>query len=348
MLLLVVEIGALVAVLLQFAIWPLDTYVVHDLIWLTTTVVSTGVGLIGALLILRVLKKVDGVQELPKIVNMFLAFMGVGILALGGVLVWWTFPEVMRFSGVMDGNERWRHMKAVSVRLDMNGGVGRDDWRIVRNAGFYGQTMNVYPSEDERQMRLNAAKIDLHEGWIVVESDCGELTDYETYVNYFTSNTIPYQAMGDVWTYVVDMADISGSFSRWVIGQTWDAEHEVFAQLQLGTVDPAIRSGEKRFLVLKSEKWGERFNLLDRAFIQLSPRQRLKARFRVSLFAGNCVDESNYHYVKPGETIECPLPTPTRDGYVFEGWYDGDRRITEDSRVEKQESHTLKARWRKL
>lgn len=68
----------------------------------------------------------------------------------------------------------------------------------------------------------------------------------------------------------------------------------------------------------------------------------MKARFHVSLFAGTGVDESNYHYVMPGETIECPLPVPTRDGYAFEGWYDGDRRITEETKVEKRESHTLR------
>jgi len=29
-------------------------------------------------------------------------------------------------------------------------------------------------------------------------------------------------------------------------------------------------------------------------------------------------------------------------------WYDGEQRITEESKVEKREPHTLKARWRKL
>jgi len=42
------------------------------------------------------------------------------------------------------------------------------------------------------------------------------------------------------------------------------------------------------------------------------------------------------------------LPTPTRTGYTFDGWYtaaDGGTRILSDSTVESEEDHTLYARW---
>lgn len=348
LLFLTLEIGALVAILLQFVVWPLDAPVVHNHVWLTTVVVSVGVGLIAASFIFNALKNTEAGFRFHGAINVHLAFWSVCIMIGGGWLVFRTFPEIMRFSGAMEEAERWKSMDAVSVSFDMNRGVCGDTWRIVKNAGRYGQTMNIYPSEDERRMNLNGVKIDLHEGWMLIERDYNTVNDYDTYVNYFTSNAIPCRVMSDMWTYVVEMAELSGSFSRWAVGQTWDTNHNVYAQLQYGTVDPAIRPGKSQFLVLKSEKWGERCNMLDRAFIQLKPNQMLKAKFRVSLFAGTDVNESNYHYVMPGETIKCSLPVPKRDGYAFEGWYDGDRRITEESKVEKRESHTLKARWRKL
>ena len=39
------------------------------------------------------------------------------------------------------------------------------------------------------------------------------------------------------------------------------------------------------------------------------------------------------------------LPTPTRTGYTFNGWYLGDKEITKDSTVETAEDHTLTASW---
>lgn len=39
------------------------------------------------------------------------------------------------------------------------------------------------------------------------------------------------------------------------------------------------------------------------------------------------------------------FPTPLRAGYVFDGWYDGEARVSEDMTVVRAENHTLTARW---
>ena len=39
------------------------------------------------------------------------------------------------------------------------------------------------------------------------------------------------------------------------------------------------------------------------------------------------------------------LPTPTRDGYAFLGWYDGTTMITDSKTVPRADPHTLTAHW---
>ena len=40
------------------------------------------------------------------------------------------------------------------------------------------------------------------------------------------------------------------------------------------------------------------------------------------------------------------LPTPTKSGKSFDGWYDGSTKITSTSKVQRTENHTLKAHWK--
>ena len=39
------------------------------------------------------------------------------------------------------------------------------------------------------------------------------------------------------------------------------------------------------------------------------------------------------------------LPSASRDGYLFDGWYLGDQRITDDTKVAVLDDHTLVAHW---
>lgn len=40
------------------------------------------------------------------------------------------------------------------------------------------------------------------------------------------------------------------------------------------------------------------------------------------------------------------LPTPTKSGYIFNGWYNGDKKIDSNTRVSVAEDHTLIAKWK--
>ena len=268
------------------------------------------------------------------------------LLVVGAVLLVRTFPELGRSFRVLTPEERWEGMEAVSVRFNAVGGTCSDLQRTVKFHGAYGSVMNLYPSEDERRMSLHGMRIDLEDGVFVANFD--NTTMSPQFLTYFTETAIPDVCMTGKWTYVVEVLELEGAYTAWAVGQTIRTNCNVYAQLERDYVPPRIKAGEKCFLTLDSARWGRRFNMLDRAYIHLSPGQQLKGKFRVSLFAGTGVDGSNYRYVRPGATIACPLPVPMRDGYAFDGWYDGDRLITEESKVEKRESHTLKARWRKL
>ena len=42
------------------------------------------------------------------------------------------------------------------------------------------------------------------------------------------------------------------------------------------------------------------------------------------------------------------LPTPVRNGYTFQGWYNGDKLYTETTKITTKNNFTLKASWKKL
>lgn len=53
----------------------------------------------------------------------------------------------------------------------------------------------------------------------------------------------------------------------------------------------------------------------------------------------------NTIYGYDGDSYDA-LPTPVKVGYTFEGWYIGEKKITETSKVETVGDHTLKAKWK--
>lgn len=344
--LLSVEAGSLVGLGLWFGVWPLNLPVVHSYIGLATFGLSLGVGLLVASILIAKICSVNNDLYQSRMAYRLGLIMAILMLVMGCCFVSVSFPEWMLPRVVSNSTERWHNMDAVKIVMDADGGSCNDECRIVKASHMYGETLNIYPIEDYRLMRLMGAKVDLRDQSIVVDLLNGSMEN--AFANYWVSNAVPTCALGGKWTYVVEMVERIGEFTGWYVGQTAETNSGVYTQLACGFVKPTIQAGKKQFIVLDSTKWGEKCNMLDRAYIHLKPRQHLRAKFRVSLFAGTGVNESNYHYVKPGETIACKLPVPTREGYVFEGWYDGDKRVTGETKVEKRETHTLKAHWRKL
>lgn len=342
-----VEVSVLSGLLLVLAALKIGHgSVVHNFAGQTTLCLAMGIGLVIAPILVRIVMGSGENGHMIRLSQCTGILVGCIAIVGGAKLATQAYPDVFRFSRMADAEERWDRLGAVTVDFDPAGGVMDETWRIVKAGAEYGMVMNVFPSEDERRMQLHDAKVDLLNGWIVVDSSAEGIE--QQFVNFFVSNAIPNQVLGDKWTYVVDVEELSGKFTYWPVGQTCQTNWNVYTQLGYATVRSTIRAGEKQFLILSNEKWGERCNMLDRAYIHLSSGQHLKAKFRVALFGGTGINESHYHYVKPGETLSCPLPIPTRKGYAFDGWYDGERRIVENAKVEKKEAHTLKARWRKL
>ena len=60
---------------------------------------------------------------------------------------------------------------------------------------------------------------------------------------------------------------------------------------------------------------------------------------------GTIADSEKTKVVTVGETYGL-LPTPTKSGKSFDGWYDGSTKITSTSKVQRTANHTLTAHWK--
>lgn len=281
-----------------------------------------------------------------KVLIRGLILMSMTCIVLAGYLMFTEYPERFRLGRALVGFERIASLGGIVVHFDANGGKCKDVVRIVRRGAVYSDNMNVYVLDDERYFsELRNSRINLPRNLLVVSVTNN--TDRMNYAHYFSVNSIPLISEEEKWSYVVDVENLKGIVSDWYVGQTWSTNNNVYSHIEESRVGPNDGEWKVRILRLGVNPWSD-YNFLDRGVIFVGPGQALDMAFRVSLFAGMGIDKSNYHYVRPGETLACPLPVPTREGYAFEGWFDGDRLITEESKVEKRETHTLKAHWRKL
>lgn len=77
------------------------------------------------------------------------------------------------------------------------------------------------------------------------------------------------------------------------------------------------------------------------AYIGFFNPDLLKPTYTITLNADGAIVENSTHFVKSGNSIE--LPTPEKNGYIFEGWYNGNELWTIESKV--QSDTYLVARW---
>lgn len=275
-----------------------------------------------------------------------LVFLSLCCIVWAGCLIFTEYPEFFRFGKPLTGSERIAHLGGTVVLFDADGGTCMDSVRILKRGATYSDNVNVYVLDDERNFsELKDVRVNLPRSLLI--ASITNRTHGVQYAHYFSTNAIPVLSKSEKWSYAVEVERINGKMADWYVGQTWSTNNNVYshlAQTRIGTNDGEWTS---RIFHIGITPWSN-FNLLDRGVIFIAPGQSLEMAFRVSLFAGTGITELNYHYVRPGGTLACPLPKPIREGYSFEGWFDNERRITEDSTVEKAESHTLKARWREL
>jgi len=275
-----------------------------------------------------------------------LAVLSVVCTLAAGRLTWVEYPEFFRSGKPLVGSERIASLGGVIVHFDADGGNCSDGSRILKHGASYSDNVNVYVLDDERNFdQLMNVRVNLPRNLFVASVANG--TQGTSYAHYFSSDVIPLISKSEKWSYVVDVESMKGNVADWYVGQTWSTNNNVYSHIEGSRIGANDGKWKTRILQLGAGPWSH-YTLLDRGVIFVGPGQTLDMSFRVSLFAGWGVSEQNYHYVKPGETLACPLPVPTRERYAFDGWYDGGRRITEESKVERRESHTLKARWRKL
>lgn len=314
--------------------------------WETLISTAVGFGIIASSVVFMVLKRRSR-KDCPSSGHLLL-FLTAGIFCLvfGLYLTAVEYGDRFRLSNVKMADDRLRDMDAVIVRFDPAGGDLADVCRCVKRGETYGGAVNLYPSDDLRcfQDILHCA-LNPPRGQFVV---CARnLTRDNFCVNYFTTNVLSDAFSGSLMTYVVDVDHFEGEISRWIVGQTLSTNHNVYAQLSAGSVGGQLKSGERRFLQLKMNEWGRENSMMDRAYLCLRPGQGVDMSFRTAVFVGSGIDETTYRYVDPGEVVSCALPIPTRPGFVFRGWFDGQRRITECSRVERRDAHILRAVWEK-
>ena len=134
------------------------------------------------------------------------------------------------------------------------------------------------------------------------------------------------------------------------------------------TVYPAIQSGDTWSCSIPLDLENGRVWVMDARVYDTAGNQALTADGRTVVHAamrkvnvtldsndGYCKEGSKTAYIffnvyKPDYSITYystygELPTPTRPGHEFAGWYDGNTLVTADTPVKKQDDHTLTAHW---
>lgn len=86
-----------------------------------------------------------------------------------------------------------------------------------------------------------------------------------------------------------------------------------------------------------------------RSYIHVLPYANLTAQVSISLFLGDIVfDEDDFTYTRPNAPSENPLPTATKTGYTFAGWYtasSGGTKVTSRTRYTTSGNSTVYAHW---
>ena len=161
----------------------------------------------------------------------------------------------------------------------------------------------------------------------------------DTYANWMTNPTNNIKA-GVTYTYVIEVLtfDASNNKATFNIGKTSTSEN---IQLSKAAVD--VTSTGTYFLTLTGIE-ADSYKYMSRDFLTIGSGNYVNTTFRVSLFGGT-VNESNYSYVPSGETLTSELPTPTRAGYTFAGWYNGSTKVESTTVVTATSDHTLTAGW---
>lgn len=166
---------------------------------------------------------------------------------------------------------------------------------------------------------------------------------------YFGNFFYPYDGeISSNMQYTVVVQSLSGS--GWLtFASPYDASTE-------GLGDPFIlqcdrltswNAGEtKSFVMTSKSSVSSRTEYNYRSYVPIESGKSINTSFRISVFIGRITTSGTFSYAEPGNKPSSNvLPTPTRSGYLFDGWYYGSTKITETSVYNYTQDITLTAHW---
>ena len=100
---------------------------------------------------------------------------------------------------------------------------------------------------------------------------------------------------------------------------------------------------------LNDEKYDSITKFNFRSYIDCPANTTLNFSFRISMFIGENININNFNYASFGSVPSSNiLPTPTKTGYTFKGWYldsEFKTQVTSATQVVTASDHTLYSRW---
>ena len=171
------------------------------------------------------------------------------------------------------------------------------------------------------------------------------------YMNFFQPYDVQLLKPGETYTFVVEVMNKS---SPGTTGIVLSSPYDVTDATDVTTNNISFvvsSNGVYSKTFTARSLWNEGnvtlYNF--RSFVYVDAYQSANFSFRISLFAGDDVSLNNFSYAtygsRPSSNV---LPTPTKAGYTFNGWYtssNGGTQVTSSTIVSQTSSHTLYAHW---
>lgn len=235
-----------------------------------------------------------------------------------------------------------------------------DNLRICRKGDRISHNINIYSMKDFRYIAGTAY---LQLVGDTVEIDNSASSSATSYIGWYPYElNIPSEANYTLVFEAVSIDSTYNKFSRFLVAETnlnssYQSQFEnTYWSISSPSAGPLLAYATGRALEAESTTAPTKLRYFTLANVATPAGQRGKGVFRSAVFAGcgisnfatNQYGLPKYSYVSPFTGyIVCPLPTPTRSGYTFAGWYANaggtGTRYTGDSTITS--SVTLYAKW---
>lgn len=240
-----------------------------------------------------------------------------------------------------------------------------DNLRLCRKGDAISNNINIFPTNKFRLRHFTSTSKVVPVGDdIQISEDASSITSGYAYANFFPYKNTSIPASGK-YTLVFELVSISSTnnaLSRLMIAQTntngtYQSQFQnTYWMINSPEVGTYLAYADGRTLEEESTTSPTNLQYLACSNTQTVYGGKLDCVVRVSIFGGTAISsqslrvgsQSEFSYVNPFTGyIRCPLPIPTREGYVFDGWYDNTSgtgtKYTDDTTISS--SKTLYAKW---